>query len=661
MVGTSFGAPTDINGRYQILSVPPGTYSIQFSYIGYKSYKAENVEVQSGKTVVLDVHLTPETITGKMVVVTAQKQGQANAINEQISSTSIKEVVAKDYIQQVPDVNAAESIGRLPGVSLERSGGEGNKIVIDGLAPKFNSVEVDGVKLTGVDLDRSVGLSPFSDEMLEGIELSKTLTPDMDADALGGTVNLTLKEAGEGFHFNASAQGSYNDLRNDYGNYKFSTSMSDRLFDNSFGIIGNFGTERTDRSSDNFGAGYAPYVATTISEISTQWAQVSQLLDERYRPFGDIVLDYKSPFVKLKMDNMVTQQIDQDMNRNNFFNFGNNEFDFQIDRSKPVETIRSTSLDGLFSFLNTELNLDGAYSYTTLRNYDDYYGFQDVELIGKLTPYKDIPPSALIMAQPIDLMNKYFVISAPNTADLWNNLMTVTDRKDESYSYKADWKIPYNITQDVSGDIRVGGMFSNKDRSNSGDELQGPYYGGRGQQYIANMQKNNDIFNLKYNGDVGISNAFGVPAVNWVDPNYDWGNIFKGQYTLGYSENFDELDAFSKAWYAFTPAFVIEDGVPSYQNEYSNDERKTAGYAMTELRVGQDLVIIPGIRYEKFHSGYTSFFIQAESESPTGVSYVKPVTSYNDNENWFPSVNAKYNLNDWSDIRVCIFRKLYEA
>ena len=79
-----------------------------------------------------------------------------------------------------------------------------------GLSPKYTIVEIDGVRMTGVDGDRSVGLSILSSGMLEGIELSKSLTPDRDADAIGGVVNLRLKDADEGFQAHDHGADFYN-------------------------------------------------------------------------------------------------------------------------------------------------------------------------------------------------------------------------------------------------------------------------------------------------------------------------------------------------------------------------------------------------------------------------------------------------------------------
>ena len=120
---------------------------------------------------------------------------------------------------ELPDANAAESVGRLPGISLRRSGGEGSQVVIRGLAPTYNSVTISGQKLAATDLDdRGVDLSMISPEILAGIEVSKALTPDQDADSFGGSVNFKLADAPSGgFRSNFRAQTGNNYLREDGG------------------------------------------------------------------------------------------------------------------------------------------------------------------------------------------------------------------------------------------------------------------------------------------------------------------------------------------------------------------------------------------------------------------------------------------------------------
>ena len=201
IVGTSLGASARADGQYKINNVKPGTYSVKASYIGYVT--TEDSVTITDKDINLDFNLNYTTIEGKEVNVTAQAKGQMDAINRQLNARSIVNIISSDRIQELPDANAAESVARVPGVSIKREGGEGNKVVIRGLSPKYNAITVEGTRLPSTDPDdRSTDLSMISQYVLDGIEVTKAGTPDQDADVLGGTVNFKLKRAKPGLHFN---------------------------------------------------------------------------------------------------------------------------------------------------------------------------------------------------------------------------------------------------------------------------------------------------------------------------------------------------------------------------------------------------------------------------------------------------------------------------
>ena len=115
----------------------------------------------------------------------------------------------------MPDANAAESVGRLPGISILREGGEGNKVVIRGLSPKYNKIMIDGIEVASTDEgDRSTNISMISPYSLEGIEVMKAATADQDADYIGGAVNFKIRTAETGgFKYDLIAQDTYNHLR----------------------------------------------------------------------------------------------------------------------------------------------------------------------------------------------------------------------------------------------------------------------------------------------------------------------------------------------------------------------------------------------------------------------------------------------------------------
>jgi Outer membrane receptor for ferrienterochelin and colicins len=210
--GTSIGSSSNEEGRYAILKLSPGNYKLKISYIGYESQERD-ITIAANERITQDFELVYATIEGEVVEVTAQAKGQIEAINKQLKSKSIKNIVSSDRIQELPDANAAETVSRIPGVSIRREGGEGNKVVIRGLSPKYNKVTVNGTNLASTDPDnRSTDLSMISQYMLEGIEVTKAGTPDQEGDVLGGTVNFILKKATPGFHGNFVTQGMGNGL-----------------------------------------------------------------------------------------------------------------------------------------------------------------------------------------------------------------------------------------------------------------------------------------------------------------------------------------------------------------------------------------------------------------------------------------------------------------
>src|ERR1039457_3284065 len=275
LMGTGKGASTDNEGKYSILNINPGTYNIRVSYIGYREQNS-SVTLEEGVKSTLNFKLDPVGIEGQEIVVTSQATGQTEAINQQLSSIQIMNVVSSTRIQELPDATVAEAVGRLPGVTVLRSGGEGNEVVIRGLAPKYNKILIDGIELSSSNPnDRSSDLSNISSNMLDGIQVTKSVTADMDAEVVGGTINFQLREARLGGlgkpQFNILTQGGYNNLldaSNKYNNYKYVGSVEDRFFDELLGVFAQVDVERKNLTSNEFGALYFHSGRSTVNYLT---------------------------------------------------------------------------------------------------------------------------------------------------------------------------------------------------------------------------------------------------------------------------------------------------------------------------------------------------------------------------------------------------------
>ena len=191
--GTNTKTITDVNGKYTLLSVPKGKNEVQFTFVGYES-KTIEVTMKDNETRTVNVNMQPASILGAEVVVSAQAKGQTAAINRQLNASGIISAVSGEKLSELPDVNVADAIGHLPGLMVQRDGGEGQKIIIRGLDPKYNSVAINGMNSPSTSAsDRSSDLNMISPEIIGGAEVLKANTADKDADGLGGTVNLIMK------------------------------------------------------------------------------------------------------------------------------------------------------------------------------------------------------------------------------------------------------------------------------------------------------------------------------------------------------------------------------------------------------------------------------------------------------------------------------------
>ncbi len=651
IVGTSYGAATDLDGEYEIHNITAGSYTVRFSYIGYKVWDQADVQLIPGEILELNGTMSPESLLGVEVVVSAQAKGQMAAINQQRASSAITNIVASDRIKEVPDVNAAESIGRLPGVSLKRSGGEGNKIVVRGLSPQYTIVEVDGVRLSGVDGDRSVGLSVISSEMLEGIELSKSLTPDKDADAIGGVVNLRLKEAEEGFHYKVLALGGYNSLEKSFNNYKFSGSISNRFFDDKFGVLVNGGQERVIRSSDRFSASYGKNIAAT-PELFTSSANITEGIAVRKRTHASLMLDFKTDFMKMKFNNFYSRMVNENEFRENIFRFNSNDFRHHIASSNPMESIQSHSLRTTFNPIKTELNVDLTYSITKLDSDRDQYNFEDNHVLGG----SSISENQKLFAQPSSLIDQFFDISSGRKSLLLDNVRSTSIRDDITKTVHLSWKVPFRFFEDVSGYLKIGGKYARKDRSNDTESKQAYYWGGIGIGRVSQLvyPAYPDFLTRE---DVGISNAEGVVGANFIDPDYDYGEILDGRYDLGWSADLAKLKSVHDNLYEMHGSTIQWDqGVQSNNNDFTNTEELTAGYIMTEINLGKKIMLLPGVRYERMQTNYAARYLLEDPFDPDGLKWARDVSANRENTHWFPSINMKIDLNEWSDIRAAAYK-----
>lgn len=185
---------SDAQGRYLIPDLNPGSYTMTVSYVGFAT-STSAVAVTAGQNTPLDIVLTVGS-ANQQVEVSANLQGDAASINEQRVSDNILDVQTDTQIQSLPNANIADAVGRMPGVTLQRNEGEGQYVQIRGTEPRLSNTTIDGVIVPGPDPQvRQVDLDTIPADLVGSVAINKTLSANQDGDAIGGSVDLRIKQA----------------------------------------------------------------------------------------------------------------------------------------------------------------------------------------------------------------------------------------------------------------------------------------------------------------------------------------------------------------------------------------------------------------------------------------------------------------------------------
>lgn len=642
LLSTNFGAATDIDGKYLIVGVPPGNYILQVSYIGYKTQKFE-ITVPDNRTLEYNAELEYIVLEGEEIVITAQAEGQIQAINQQIRSNSIKNIVSSAKIQELPESNAAEAVGRLPGISLLREGGEGNQVVIRGLPPQYNKIAINGVSMASTSFEnRSVDLRMISPYILDGIEVSKSAMADQEADQLGGTVNFILRSAPEKPTLNAIIQHGYNGLRDKVGNYYYVIGGGIRFFNNKLGVFVQGNLEKTDRSSNSASAGYQMQFDTLTLTNSLNLQDISRT---NKRTGGLLVLDYETSFTKLKLSNTInnldiTTLLRQEnfdiVNRNH--NYGGNYSEtnlFTMVNTLNIEQyLGNIKAVGSLSYSSTKTNVPKQISINAYENnafvrnwsWDDY----------QINPFD-------IVTKAINNISESYVNQFYN-----GNRKVFEEETAGNLSFEGEFKTDFaNIK------LKIGGAYKHKFKRHEYEQYEIPL----GWQDLAfarlYLSDKFKLTNYDYTNE-------DFPYAPFIDYNYDAGDFKSGaNYIISNVPNlntmlevFDEIKNLKEVRGKPTGKTVYYDYTNSILDDYYGHEKYYAAYILPTITLGNKLVtFIPGLRYEYNLTKYTANRSNGPGK-PTDPFVYFPYTSTKDNEYLLPMLHVKYQVFDWFDIRA---------
>jgi outer membrane receptor for monomeric catechols len=200
---------SDGQGQFRFTDLPSGEYTLTSSYVGFSAFTT-TVKVKAGEVTNVDPTLKVASQNDEIIVTAERLHGEAEAINIERTADNIVQVLPSKVINSLPNTNVADAVGRLPSVTLERDEGEGKYVQIRGTEPRLSNVTVNGVNVPSPEGNvRNIKLDVLPADLVDRIEVNKTLSANQDADAIGGSVNLVTKSPGDRAAFSFGGQGGY--------------------------------------------------------------------------------------------------------------------------------------------------------------------------------------------------------------------------------------------------------------------------------------------------------------------------------------------------------------------------------------------------------------------------------------------------------------------
>lgn len=668
--GTSRGTATDLEGNYIIRSVPAGTYTLVASYLGYQSERME-ITLVAGQELVVNFQLAWSGLSGDDIIITAQARGQFSAINEQLSSRTIKNIVSSERIRELPDENAATALSRLPGVSLQ----DGDKVVIRGIQAKLNVVTVNGIQLPSTDMnDRSTNLGFISSNMLDGVEVTKAVTPDMDANSIGGTVNLRLREAPEGLRIEGLTQGGYNtqDRTNPFENYQVWGSVSNRFFNNKFGVFLQGNAKRSDGGGDIAAVNFArmgpgsdlPYGQATYGMQEFQFIDEIRVISEYG---GSLIMDYRYPTGKIVVQNTIANTTSDLARQRDILFMQSTARQYRLTRDVHDKQLLINSLQGDQSIGKLQINYGVSRAQST-KVTDIRYG-DPGENFGFANNTRPPYPFTPFSPEQLRFLTFDQVYDLSYDPDDWSKsvIFQFAGTRDEDFDQLAtaaniDFTYPMNIANFLDIELKAGGKISRSVRENDTERT-----------YVRVVEPGNNDCAAEWMIANGINPNQQLQFVDFRDYDYGRGDYFlKGKRPMNFITSTSRMDRFIRLASPCWP----NHGADSRRDDFKGTETVSAAYAMGHFDIGKRLSITAGVRFERFDMDYKSNFVfqthgvdgsaiivnEIEATDPIAARRKAIADSLTNVQrtidNFFPNLQARYQFTDWLDVRFAYTKTL---
>lgn len=642
---------TSVTGEFVFPQVPPGAYTLVAAYTGLET-KSARVSVGAGAPVAQDFALTAGIYQLDKFVVAGEREGNAAAITSQRNADNVKTVMASDAFGNVADLNIGNFLMRMPGVTKSEAEGDVVGIMIRGISSDLSMVTIDGEQGANASpqagMQRAFEVDKISADFIESIEVTKSLTPDMDAGAVGGVVNLKTKSAltRKGRHLTWQAGESYNVWRSTLRPFA-SVTYSDVLgADQRLGVLLTASTNRTNKPRDNSNFAYEATTDTNrpIWFNNTPWGEdwtnhtrtgLSTRLDYKLSAdtsvytsvqFSDyhVLLDRRrGALSNPTLANLVQVTFDVSEARNQTFTYTQQLLERRIKTQSYMVGGESRLLGGKLDFQAT---------YTPSK------GHQDTTTTNRTV-------AGVQIRQDRSKTHNYTTITqtgGPDIFDPRNTLLNTVNLPTEDITDRvAGGQV--NLTRTFATGwpftLKVGGRYRSVRKTADETAANYAYVGPNGVQ-----------------GPIGANNDDNLPQ--FFDPNYRHKAFDFPTERMPFFDQSKIVRALKD-----NPTHFTQNLAASTQNSFANDATTTediaAAYLMGTLKIRR-LTAVGGVRFEDTQLSGRGFKNEITREEAarraafvgpltpeetirrTLAQYANPIRTTAGYRDWFPSLNFKY-------------------
>jgi len=573
------------DGSFKFSNLPEGQYTLVINYLG-------TAEIRKTLTITAEQAASQNYIIGATdsnidnMIVYGQRAGQAGALNRKKNANRQLSVVSSDGIGQLPDQNAAEALQRLPGLSIQRDQGEGRFVAIRGIDPNLNNVTINGLNVPSPEAGvRSVAMDVIPSELIASLEVSKTVTPDMDANAVGGSIEVKSLSAfdREGQYYSLTAQGSYNEQVSE-ASPKLSGSYSDvyQLNDGmQLGVAGalswfkrSFGSENSETDG-----------GWNIIEVEDINGDDIEISDNEYRLRKEFKLD------KGVLNSYTS----------NSAQYSNAELERDTKDRYETQEILSMVAGGENQLNDWLVEYQLGYSKSSENEPDR----MDVTFVGEdidlgYTTSNDSPVlTQSANAHDLNIFEMDEVVYENNNSE------------DEEVSIGLDLTKDF-VWQNNNGAFKLGGKYRSREKEKSANSIL-------------------------YDGDFG-----DITAENFNSGTVDYS---LGDFGPGLSQQ--SIQDYVKANRSSFALNQTESDIETRANSYTSSEDVFALYAMMTLDI-EKWQIVTGLRYEStdFETTGNRVELVVDDVNDTEIPNIETWNVSKDYDYLLPSLNVKYSIRD---------------